>query len=52
MDAYAFRKASRTEVAVIGPVGQNLHGIDEYVEVESIVALVKVMVLTAIEFCG
>jgi len=36
MDAGAFREASRTELAVVGPVGQNLHGIDEYVEVESI----------------
>ncbi len=52
MDAYAFRKASRTEVAVVGPVGQNPHGTDEYVEVESILSLVKVMALTAIEYCS
>jgi acetylornithine deacetylase/succinyl-diaminopimelate desuccinylase-like protein len=52
MDAYAFRKASRTEVAVVGPAGQNLHGTDEYVEVESILSLVKVMVLTAIDCCA
>ena len=52
MDAYAFRKASRTDVAVIGPVGQNLHGIDEYVEVESVLSLVEVMALTALDFCA
>ena len=52
MDAYAFRKASRTDVAVIGPVGQNLHGMDEYVEVESILSLVEVMALTALDFCA
>jgi acetylornithine deacetylase len=52
MDAFAFRRASRTEVAVVGPTGQNPHGIDEYVEVESILALVKIMVFTAIDFCA
>ena len=51
-DAFVFRKASRTDVAVIGPVGANPHGIDEYVEVESIFSLLRIMVLTAIDFCG
>jgi acetylornithine deacetylase len=52
MDAFIYRKASRTEVAVIGPVGQNLHGMDEYVEVESIMRLVEIMALTAMDFCA
>jgi acetylornithine deacetylase len=52
MDAFVFRKASRTEVAVVGPMGQNPHGTDEYVEVESILSLVKLMALTAIDYCG
>lgn len=51
-DAFIFRKAARTEVAVIGPAGANPHGIDEYVEVESIFALIRIMVLTAVDFCG
>ena len=51
-DAFAFRKASRTDVAVVGPAGANPHGIDEHVEVESIFSLIRVMVLTAIDFCG
>ena len=51
-DAFAFRKASATDVAVIGPTGHNPHGVDESVEVESVFSLVKLMVLSAIEFCG
>jgi acetylornithine deacetylase len=51
-DAFAFRKCARTDVAVIGPVGANPHGIDEYVEVQSVLSLIKIMVLTALDFCG
>jgi acetylornithine deacetylase/succinyl-diaminopimelate desuccinylase-like protein len=51
-DAFAFRKVSKTDVAVIGPTGQNPHGVDEYVEVESIFSLIRIMVMTAIDFCG
>ena len=50
-DAFAFRKCSPTEVAILGPSGANLHGTDEYVEVESVLSLVKIMVLTAVDFC-
>ena len=51
-DAFAFRRASRTDVAIVGPVGRNPHGLDEYVEVESVLSLLKVMVLTAVDYCG
>jgi acetylornithine deacetylase len=51
-DAFAFRKCSRTEVAIIGPRGSNPHGLDEYVEVESVLQLIRVMVLTALDFCA
>ncbi len=51
-DAFAFRKCARTEVAIIGPRGANPHGVDEYVEVESVLELVRVMVLTALDFCA
>ncbi|MDZ7838481.1 MAG: M20/M25/M40 family metallo-hydrolase [Actinomycetota bacterium] len=52
MDAYAFKAASNTDVAVIGPRGANLHGMDEYVELESVYNLIKIMVLAAINYCG
>ncbi len=51
-DAFVFRRASQTDVAIVGPVGKNLHGIDECVEIESILKLLKIMVLTAVDFCG
>ncbi|MBN2073424.1 MAG: M20/M25/M40 family metallo-hydrolase [Actinobacteria bacterium] len=38
-DAYAFKKIGGTEVVVIVPVGANAHGIDEYVEVDSVFRL-------------
>jgi len=51
-DAEAFKEVSNTDLAIIGPVGERLHGIDEYVEIESIFKLIKIMVLTAIDFCN
>jgi acetylornithine deacetylase len=51
-DAYAFRKCARTDVAIIGPDGANPHGIDEYVEVDSVLSVLNIMVLTALDFCA
>jgi acetylornithine deacetylase len=50
-DAEAFKIVSGTEVVLIGPKGKNLHGMDEYVEVDSIFDLIKIMVLTAADYC-
>jgi acetylornithine deacetylase len=50
-DAFVFRKAAKTDVAIIGPVGERLHGADEYVDVQSILSLIRIMVLTAIDYC-
>ncbi len=52
MDAYAFKETSNTEVVVIGPKGANPHGIDEYVEMDSVYDLIKIMVLSALDYCG
>jgi acetylornithine deacetylase len=51
-DAFAFRKCSDTEVAIIGPRGSNPHGVDEYVEVDSVLDLIRVMALTALDYCS
>jgi acetylornithine deacetylase len=51
-DAFSYRKVSKTDVAVIGPAGRNPHGTDEYVEVESVLSLIRLMVLTALDYCG
>jgi acetylornithine deacetylase len=51
-DAQAFKEVSNTEVVVLGPAGENFHGIDEYVDVESILNLIKIMVTQAINYCN
>ncbi|MBN2073532.1 MAG: M20/M25/M40 family metallo-hydrolase [Actinobacteria bacterium] len=51
MDAYAFKEVSNTDVVVIGPKGANPHGIDEYVEIDSIFNLIRIMVLSALNYC-
>lgn len=50
-DSYAFKEVSGTEVVVIGPRGGNLHGVDEFVEVESVFNLLKIMIITSIDYC-
>ncbi len=51
-DAFAFKRTSNTEVVIMGPTGKNPHGIDEYVEVDSVLKLIKILVLTAINYCS
>ncbi|MCE5329221.1 M20/M25/M40 family metallo-hydrolase [bacterium] len=51
-DAFAFKLCSPTDVAIIGPSGGNHHGIDEFVDIESVFSLIKIMVHTAIEYCS
>ncbi|MBN1298474.1 MAG: M20/M25/M40 family metallo-hydrolase [Actinobacteria bacterium] len=50
-DAFAFKKVSNTDVVVLGPSGANPHGIDEYVDIDSVFQLIKIMVLTAADYC-
>jgi acetylornithine deacetylase len=51
-DAFSFKIVSKTDVVVLGPKGKYFHGMDEYVEIESVLDLIKILVLTAIDFCG
>jgi len=51
-DAFVFKKVGNTEVVVIGPKGENPHGIDENVDIKDILDLIKIMILTAIDYCG
>jgi len=37
---------------IIGPCGTNCHGPDECVEIDSLVTLVKILTLSAVQFCG
>jgi acetylornithine deacetylase len=51
-DAFAFRETGKTDVVVLGPEGGNAHGIDEWVDIKSIFNVLKILVLTAIDYCG
>ena len=51
-DAFAFNKAGNTNVVVLGPEGGNAHGIDEWVDISSFFNLLKIMVLSAMDYCG
>lgn len=51
-DAFAFREASKTDVVIIGPKGGNAHGIDEWVDIESLLTTLRILILTAIDYCG
>lgn len=51
-DAFSFKEVSGTEVVVLGPRGSNLHGKDEWVEIEDFFNIIRIMVLTAIDFCN
>ena len=51
-DAFAFREAGRTDVVVLGPEVGNAHGTDEWVDIESVFKVLKILVLTAIDYCG
>lgn len=51
-DAEAFMRVGNTEVVILGPRGDNLHGIDEFVDVESVFDLIKIMVVMAINYCN
>lgn len=35
-----------------GPEGKNLHGIDEYVEIQSVIDCTKIMALSILDWCG
>jgi acetylornithine deacetylase len=50
-DAFAFAEVSGTQVVVLGPRGGNLHGKDEWVDINDFFDLIKIMSLTAIDYC-
>jgi acetylornithine deacetylase len=50
-DAFVFHHFGIPAV-VLGPCGAGCHGPDEYVEIDSLVQLAKIMAVTAVRFCG
>jgi acetylornithine deacetylase len=51
-DAYAFKEVSGTEVVIIGPKGGNFHGTDEYIEVDSLFQVIRIMAMSAVNYCN
>jgi acetylornithine deacetylase len=40
------------QAACTGPRAGNIHGIDEYVEIPSIIQVAKVLAMTLLKWCG
>jgi len=51
-DAFAFKKVGNTEVVIIGPKGENPHGMDENVDIKDVLDLIRILVLTAVDYCS
>ncbi len=51
-DAFIFQRAvQHCDVVVMGPSGGNPHGNDEYVELDSVFSLLRILVLSAASYC-
>jgi acetylornithine deacetylase len=48
----ALHGASGTETVVFGPTGHGIHTTEEWVEIDSVISLARILTRTIIEFCG
>ena len=51
-DLFVFQQAFGIPTAIWGARGANLHAADEYVEIDSLVAAAKTLLLFVVEWCG
>lgn len=51
-DAFMFNLHSSTPAIILGPSGQNAHGADEFVDMESIHQLVKIYIEAILRWCA
>jgi acetylornithine deacetylase len=51
-DLFIFHQGFGIPAAIWGASGGNTHAADEYVEIDSLVAAAKVLLLFAVEWCG
>lgn len=51
-DLFAFEKYGKTPAVLFGPLGGNLHAPDEWVDIDSVVKAVKILILMLDEWCG
>lgn len=52
LDERFYTRYYNIQCPTVGPRGDNLHGADEYVELDSLVETAKTNALTALSFCG
>lgn len=48
----AFHAAAGADTVLIGPTGHGLHAEEEWVDIDSVIALAEILGQTAIEYCG
>lgn len=51
-DAFMFNCFSGTPAVILGPVGENAHGPDEFVDIESLLKLTKIYISAICQWCG
>jgi len=51
-DLFAFEKYGNMPGAIFGPIGGNLHAPDEWVDIESVLALTKTIMRMIVSWCG
>ncbi|CAH1221317.1 N-formyl-4-amino-5-aminomethyl-2-methylpyrimidinedeformylase [Paenibacillus allorhizoplanae] len=51
-DAFMFNCHSDTPAVILGPVGENAHAADEFVDIESLIKLAKIYITAIVEWCG
>jgi acetylornithine deacetylase len=52
LDERFFNRYYDVPTPTMGPTGANIHGADEYVEVDSLVETAQALALTAVDWCG
>ncbi|MFK7695504.1 M20 family metallopeptidase [Paenibacillus sp. HJGM_3] len=51
-DAFMFNEYSPTPAVICGPVGENAHASDEFVDVDSLLKLARAYIETILQWCG
>ncbi len=51
-DAFVFNEYSSSPAVILGPIGENAHAADEFVDIDSLLDLTKVYIRSIIDWCG
>ena len=50
-DMFAYKKHGNMEAVIFGPVGGNLHAPDEWVDINSLLIVIKSLAITIVDWC-